>query len=239
MAATYPTGVKTYTNKTDGVSVVLAADINSVQEEVTAIETAVGANPGTTTLGATVGTFTTTPGSSVTARINNLEAGLTGDSTTGARVGYTQIVPTTALATTNTITVTGSSYVKLVVQITVTTAGSGTQITLTPNGATSSKYYYYTYSTGTSAPTGAGNAAGSGGIPITMAVAPTDGYNITVELQNVSNLGQKTATWTNNAGWGNGTFVSGSTIASSAITTLVLSCTTAPTSATYTVYGVK
>jgi hypothetical protein len=39
MAASYPDGVKTWTPRTDGVDDVMAADINSIYEEVTALET--------------------------------------------------------------------------------------------------------------------------------------------------------------------------------------------------------
>jgi hypothetical protein len=40
MAASFPSSVKTYTDKVDGVDYVKAADVNSLQSEVNAIETA-------------------------------------------------------------------------------------------------------------------------------------------------------------------------------------------------------
>lgn len=40
MAASFPSTVKTYTNKVDGVDYVKSADINSLQDEVNAVETA-------------------------------------------------------------------------------------------------------------------------------------------------------------------------------------------------------
>jgi len=39
MAATFPSGVKSFTTKTDGVDKIYAAHINDIQDEVTAIET--------------------------------------------------------------------------------------------------------------------------------------------------------------------------------------------------------
>jgi len=44
MAASYPASVKSFTTKVDNVDDVEAAHINSVQEEIVAIETALGAN---------------------------------------------------------------------------------------------------------------------------------------------------------------------------------------------------
>lgn len=42
MSASYPASLKSYTTKVDNVDDVLAADMNSVQEEIVAIETALG-----------------------------------------------------------------------------------------------------------------------------------------------------------------------------------------------------
>ena len=39
MTAIFPSGVKTFSTKVDGVDVVLAGDINSIQDEITALET--------------------------------------------------------------------------------------------------------------------------------------------------------------------------------------------------------
>jgi hypothetical protein len=41
MTATFPTGVKSFSTKTDNVTTVHAVDVNDLQDEVTAIETAV------------------------------------------------------------------------------------------------------------------------------------------------------------------------------------------------------
>lgn len=44
MAASYPGSIKSYTTKTDGVDFYLAAHMNSVQEEIVAVQTLLGAN---------------------------------------------------------------------------------------------------------------------------------------------------------------------------------------------------
>ncbi len=74
MAAVFPTGIKTFTAKVDLVDNVLATHVNQLQEEVTALETALG----TGTLVSTWAGGLTTPGthSSITARFLNIEAGL-------------------------------------------------------------------------------------------------------------------------------------------------------------------
>ena len=46
MTATFPTGVKSFSTKTDNVTTVHAVDVNDLQDEVTAIETALGASMG-------------------------------------------------------------------------------------------------------------------------------------------------------------------------------------------------
>lgn len=75
MAAVFPTGIKTFTTKTDLVDTVLVAHVNQLQEEVNAIEATLGTGMLTSTW---AGAFTT-PGThaSVTARLINIEAGLT------------------------------------------------------------------------------------------------------------------------------------------------------------------
>lgn len=67
MAASYPGSIKSFTTKADNVDDVLAADVNSIQDEVVAIETQLGANCGTwaahtATVTASSGTFTTVSG---------------------------------------------------------------------------------------------------------------------------------------------------------------------------------
>lgn len=54
MTASFPTSLKTYTDKTDFVDLVQAAHVNSLQDEVEAIEAELGTNPsaGYSTVGA-------------------------------------------------------------------------------------------------------------------------------------------------------------------------------------------
>jgi hypothetical protein len=77
MPASFPASVKTFTRKRDLLDIVLAADINLVYDEVTAIQTALGATPQITPSW-TAGVFTssTTSWSSVKARIQNIEYGV-------------------------------------------------------------------------------------------------------------------------------------------------------------------
>lgn len=47
MATAYPGGIDSFANNTDGVDIVLAADMNNVQDAITALENALAANPNT------------------------------------------------------------------------------------------------------------------------------------------------------------------------------------------------
>jgi hypothetical protein len=79
MAASYPTSIRTFTNKVDLVDTVLADHVNALQDEVRALEIVLGAsslggNPLTSNYS---GTFaTTTTWTSLDQRINNIESGL-------------------------------------------------------------------------------------------------------------------------------------------------------------------
>jgi hypothetical protein len=77
--AVYPSGVKSFQNKTDFTDIILAEHINAIQDEVTAIEAAVGVSPNVS--GGYVGTFddTTITFSTLSARIANIEKGIKGD----------------------------------------------------------------------------------------------------------------------------------------------------------------
>ena len=79
--ASYPGSLHTFTTKVDNTDLVLAAHVNVLQDEVVAIQTAVGTNPATgtntyTSSGYTVGTSHLT----LAARLTNLEVGIVGDS---------------------------------------------------------------------------------------------------------------------------------------------------------------
>jgi hypothetical protein len=77
MSASYPASIRTFTKKRDLLDIVLAADINLVYDEVTAIETVLGSFPATN-LGWDTGTFNqnTLTWPTVRARIQNIEYGL-------------------------------------------------------------------------------------------------------------------------------------------------------------------
>jgi hypothetical protein len=77
--AVYPSGVKSFQNKTDFTDIILAEHINAIQDEVTAIEAVVGVSPNVS--GGYVGTFddTTITFSTLSARIANIEKGIKGD----------------------------------------------------------------------------------------------------------------------------------------------------------------
>jgi hypothetical protein len=80
MVASYPTTVRDYSARTDLVDIVVADNVNSLQEEVRAIETALGVS--TTGTSPLVSTFSGTWSSATTAwgtlgaRLLNIEAGL-------------------------------------------------------------------------------------------------------------------------------------------------------------------
>lgn len=73
--ASYPTALKTYTDKVDNVDYVKAADVNSLQAEVAAIENTLGINAGTSLLPSSAGTYSPSGGATTLAnRVKNLEA---------------------------------------------------------------------------------------------------------------------------------------------------------------------
>lgn len=77
--AVYPSGVKSFVNKTDFTDIILAEHINSLQDEVTATQAIVGVSPNVSS--GYVGSFddTTTTFSTLSARIANIEKGIKGD----------------------------------------------------------------------------------------------------------------------------------------------------------------
>lgn len=77
--AVYPSGVKSFVNKTDFTDLILAEHINTIQDEVTAIQAAIGILPNVSS--GYVGSFddTTTTFSTLAARIANIEKGLKND----------------------------------------------------------------------------------------------------------------------------------------------------------------
>jgi hypothetical protein len=77
MPANYPASVKTFTSKVDNIDAVVAADVNSSYEEITAIETTLGINPAVSSTWS--GSFSTTSTQdflTVNARLDNIEFGV-------------------------------------------------------------------------------------------------------------------------------------------------------------------
>lgn len=79
MPAVYPSGVKSFQNKTDFTDIILAEHINTLQDEVTATQATIGVNPNVSS--GYVGSFddTTTTFSTLSARLANIEKGIKGD----------------------------------------------------------------------------------------------------------------------------------------------------------------
>jgi len=79
MAASYPSGVRPFDSKVDFTQIIVAEHINSLQEEVIAVESTIGLNPNVS--GGYVGSFdeNTTTFSTLAARIANIEKGIKGD----------------------------------------------------------------------------------------------------------------------------------------------------------------
>jgi hypothetical protein len=84
MTASYPTNLRAFSTKRNTLDIVDAADPNSLQEEVIAIENILGVNPNISTAPVSSGTFVTTSTaySNLTARLANIETGIVSDSHT-------------------------------------------------------------------------------------------------------------------------------------------------------------
>ena len=82
MAASYPSAVRPFTTKVNVLDIVDAADPNSLQEEVVAIESTIGLNPALSTSPSASGTFVTTSTQYATLvqRLANIETGIVSDS---------------------------------------------------------------------------------------------------------------------------------------------------------------
>jgi hypothetical protein len=77
MAATFPGGIASFTTKNDTTDVIYAAHINSLQNEVLAIETVLGAAAVRTSTWSGGSSFSqTTNWTTLADRLNNIESGL-------------------------------------------------------------------------------------------------------------------------------------------------------------------
>ena len=124
--ASYPGALKTYTDKVDGIDTVKAADINSVQAEVQAIEAAL--SPATSPVVATDGTHV------------------------GYTILATQIITTSAATGSTTFSSISGVYSKLILQIGLTSSTTPGALTFTLNGV-STNYAYTAQVYGTATPT--------------------------------------------------------------------------------------
>lgn len=232
MAAVFPGAVKTYTNKVDGTSVVLAADINSVQEEINAIEIGVGINPGTTTIGATVGTYSVTPTASAAGRIGNLEAAITNSATDGSLIGYTLLASGTAsTAASNTdLSSISQAYNKLVLHIAVTAYTAIGAFGLRFNGSLTGSYSYTRQVYGTTTP----DTSTSGtSFLLGNVLAVDNSYVVEIPAYNTASAG-KLVTWLGHSLSGTGYMP-----LAAAITSLRFVTAAGTYTYSYKLYGVK
>lgn len=84
MTASYPSSIRSFSTKRNILDVVDAADPNGIQEELVAVEVAIGVSPNISTSPLNTGTFsaTSTIFSNLTARLANIETGIVSDSHT-------------------------------------------------------------------------------------------------------------------------------------------------------------
>jgi hypothetical protein len=84
MTASYPSAIRSFSTKRNILDVVDAADPNGIQEEIVAIEAAIGVNPNISTSPLSSGSFaaTSTPYANLSARLANIEIGIVSDSHT-------------------------------------------------------------------------------------------------------------------------------------------------------------
>jgi hypothetical protein len=83
MPASYPLSVRPFTTKVNVLNIVDAADPNSLQEEVVAIETTLGLNPALSTTPSPSNSFAnSTQFATVVQRLANIETGLVADTHT-------------------------------------------------------------------------------------------------------------------------------------------------------------
>jgi hypothetical protein len=133
--ALYPTSVQTFASqnpRTDNIDAVMAADVNLLYTEVTAIEGILGTTPATSVWS---GTFdnTTTAWSTVNARLANIEAGVL--------TAFTDRVKASGGST---ISSSGST-----VGLTLSTSGTGNLFNANSNTVINSNGYIVTIDGGT------------------------------------------------------------------------------------------
>ena len=206
MAASYPTSIRVFTTKTNVTDVVDASHPNSVQEEVVAIQSTLGASPQVSTAPSPSGTFTATSTSfaSVTARLGNIETGVVADSHSQylRKAGDTGNVITIASSSTKGLVVKGASSQSATLQewqnnggtalASVSSSGSLTAASFVRTSGTSSQFLKADGSVDSSTYLTTGTA---GSTYLTSATAAT-----TYQAKFVLNATAKTAAYTLAAG---------------------------------------
>jgi hypothetical protein len=113
MAASYPSSIRVFTTKVNVTDVVDASHPNSVQEEVVAIQSTLGASPQISTAPSSGGSFTATSTTfgSVNARLANIETGIVSDSHSQylRKAGDTNNIITVGASTTKGLVVRGAA----------------------------------------------------------------------------------------------------------------------------------
>lgn len=98
MAATYPGAVRVFTTKVNNIDIIDASHPNTLQEEMVAVQNVLGVNPQESS--GLTGTYISiaTDFGSVSARLDNIEKGITGDTHTQylKRTGGSSIVNSSA-----------------------------------------------------------------------------------------------------------------------------------------------
>jgi hypothetical protein len=126
MAASYPSSVRSFSTKRNTLDIIDASDPNGIQEEVVAIQTAIGVSPALSTAPSSSGTFsaTATTFSTLTARLANIETGIVADTHTQyiKRVGNENIA--NAVATNVALSITGAASQSAHLQNWKTNAGT-------------------------------------------------------------------------------------------------------------------
>jgi hypothetical protein len=141
MPASYPLSVRPFTTKVNVVDIVDAADPNSLQEEVVAIETTLGVNPALSTTPVSSNSFAnSTQFTTLGQRLTNIETGIVADTHTQYIKRTGNEVITNATASNVAFTVRGATSQSANLQNwrnagnTVVASVSATGVVSAPNG---------------------------------------------------------------------------------------------------------
>lgn len=141
MPASYPLSVRPFTTKVNVVDIVDAADPNSLQEEVVAIETTLGVNPALSTTPVSSNSFAnSTQFTTLVQRLTNIETGIVADTHTQYIKRTGNEVITNATASNVAFTVRGATSQSANLQNwrnasnTVVASVSATGVVSAPNG---------------------------------------------------------------------------------------------------------